>query len=515
MLRIPSVLSGQVLATWLCAIALITAVASAPAAERGLEVGSISDLDLAEVRRLIEQGRVAEPPPIVERRSLSLEQSVKVALENNLRLQVVELGVAIGERGIAGARAKFHPIAGAEGAASGTKRAHSSRLDEKSDTEEAQVFLRQEVPTGGSVTLGAGYSREFEDENSAVNSGNERRTSELAGMSIEVRQPLLAGGRVYVARQRILTAGYDDEINRAELRAAILQVTAETKAAYYQVVRALRQIEVIERAIARDQELIRASKALFDAGSVSKVDVFSAEVRLSDDRVRLASERADLEVTQNELRRVLGLPVSIQIDVGDRTIPFRPVEIELRSWIERALEQRPELMKIRSQLEKSELAIRVSRNALLPSLDIGGAYQPGFDFKSFNWRADLGFSYPLGNVAARSKYEQAELQRDRVSREYTREKRRVDLEVREVEIRLRESVARLKNLTVQVESARSKGEIARGRFEMGLANNLDITNADEELIRSESLLLQALADYASNLALLEARIAGPISPPRP
>ena len=84
------------------------------------------------------------------------------------------------------------------------------------------------------------------------------------------------------------------------------------------------------------------------------------------------------------------------------------------------------------------------------------------------------------------------------------------MEVREIEIRLRESVLRLRNLTGQVENARAKGEVARGRFEMGLANNLDVTNADEELIRSESQLLQALVDYNTNLAILEARIGGPL-----
>ena len=59
-----------------------------------------------------------------------------------------------------------------------------------------------------------------------------------------------------------------------------------------------------------------------------------------------------------------------------------------------------------------------------------------------------------------------------------------------------------------VASARQKREIARGRFELGLANNLDITNADEELIRAESLLLTALVDHATNVARLEASIGG-------
>jgi len=313
-----------------------------------------------------------------------------------------------------------------------------------------------------------------------------------------------------VAKRDILNARYDDEINRAQLKAEILEVTARTKAAYYQVVRAFRQIEVVEQGLERDAELIRASTALFEAGRVSKVDVFSAQIRESNDRARLATSRADLEVAQNGLRKVLGLPIDVQIDITDRTIPFRPVTITLDAWIQHAIEHRPELVRIRSELAKAELAIKLRRNSKLPSLDVTGTYQPGFDWESYNWKAGLGFAYPLGNVAARSHLKQAELQHHRVRREFVRQKRDIDLEVREIEIRLRESVERLRNLTSQVENARSKGEIARGRFEMGMANNLDIRNADEELILSESLLLEALVDYATNLALLEARIAGPI-----
>jgi outer membrane protein len=285
-------------------------------------------------------------------------------------------------------------------------------------------------------------------------------------------------------------------------------VTAETKAAYYATIGAARQVEVIEQAIERDDKLIRASTALFDAGRVSKVDLFSAEISQSNDRARLATAQADLEIAQNALRKVIGLPIDVEIEVTDSTIPFRPIRIELDTWIIRALDTRPELTRLQAQLEKVELAVKVSKNSTLPTLDVSGGFSPGFDWKSYNYSAGLSMEYQIGNVAAESRLSQVRLERDKIRHEIARARRDIDLEVREIEIRLRENVLRLRNLTTSVASARQKGEIARGRFEMGLANNLDITNADEELIRSESLLLQALVDYATNIAQLEARIGG-------
>ena len=65
-------------------------------------------------------------------------------------------------------------------------------------------------------------------------------------------------------------------------------------------------------------------------------------------------------------------------------------------------------------------------------------------------------------------------------------------------------------MTEEVEQARAKLEIANVRFQLGLANNLDITDADTDLTDSESDLLTAITDYASNLARIEAAIVRPI-----
>jgi len=511
--------SRAVAASLLSTLCVLASIASlAPSRVRaegvGMDVGSISDLDLEAVRAVIDQSDDVGAPVVREQLSLSLEESVKKALELNLGLQIVALEAESSESKIVTAKSKFHPVAAVDGSAAGTKRAEDFPAnDQDSNEQTVTAAIQQELPTGGSVGLGIGYGRTFTNEFVVDSNGNavsQVNEAQIAGLGIELSQPLLKGGRIFVARREILAAEYDNEIARSDLRAQMLRVTAGTKAAYFQVVRAVRQIEVIEHAISRDAELIRASTALFDAGRVSKVDVFSADIRLSNDRARLATANADLELAQNQLRQVIGLPIDTHVEATDLTIPFDPVKIELQDWIRRALENRPEMVKLEAQLEKADLAVRLGKNDKLPVLDISGGFQPGFDWASYNWDAGLTFGYQIGNSGPRSALKQAELGREQVRREYIRQRRAIDIEVREIEIALRQNIDRLKNLTVQVESARSKGEIARGRFEMGLANNLDIVNADEELIRSESQLLEALVEYATNIAELEARVAGPI-----
>ena len=482
----------------------------------GLEVGSISELDLEAVRLIIDRSDDPISPDITGHRALSLEEAVQLSLEENLGLQISLRSAEMAEAGVVASEAKFHPLLQVSGGAAGTKRGYpdSDRLSQFTEDEDVMVGIRQEVPTGGSISVGVGYAREYTDENYNQSNGNFssnlETVSEIGGVGIEISQPLLRGGRIFVARKEILDAEYDNEISRAELRSQILSVTAETKTAYYNVIQSVRIIEVIEEALERDVQLIQASRALFEAGRVSKVDVYSAEINQANDLARLAAAQADRELAQNALREVLGLPIDTEVEITDSTIPFDPIQIELKAWIQQAVQNRPEVVRAKVEIEKAELAIRVRKNDVLPNFDVGGGFEPGFDGASWNWNARGEFSYPIGNVAARSRLKQATVDRSRLNTEYTRLKREIELEVREIEIRLRQILEQLKSLILGVENARSKRKIARGRFEMGLADNLDIRNADEELIQTETALLEGLVGYASNLALLEARIGGPI-----
>ncbi|MFP6639639.1 MAG: TolC family protein, partial [Myxococcota bacterium] len=290
----------------------------------GLEIGAISELDLEAVREIIELSDEPAPVADAEFLALSLEQAVQLSLERNLGLQVSVLASESSQLGIRVRESKFHPVMEIAGGAKGTKRGHSedSRPNEFTREQDAVAGIQQQIPTGGEISVGVGYSNKFTDENYLETNGtfvgNLQTESEIAGLGIEIAQPLLRGGRIFVARKEILDAEYDNEISRAELNAEILSVTAETKTAYYRVIQTIRGIEVVEEALVRDAELVRASRALFEAGRVSKVEVYSAEINQAGDLARLASTKAEAEMAQNQLREVLGVPIDVGVDITDR-----------------------------------------------------------------------------------------------------------------------------------------------------------------------------------------------------
>ena len=161
----------------------------------------------------------------------------------------------------------------------------------------------------------------------------------------------------------------------------------------------------------------------------------------------------------------------------------------------------------------------MNQNALLPQLNFVGSYGRGetgttvgtaLDFRGDVWTTGLVFSYPLGNVAARSLLSRAKLEQARFEQELAQTRRLVELQVRAAVIRIRTSLERMKPLAVSVEQSEGKLEVAQARFALGQATNKDVTDAQDSLLKGETSLLRSIVEYDIGLAELEASIAGQI-----
>jgi outer membrane protein TolC len=496
-------------------------------------IGSVSEVDTSEVRKRIEHARGAAEargtdPATMQ---LSLAEAIQIALQANLRLQIAGLDRNIAEALVPAARAKFHPVPGFDAEAGEVRLidALSGFIDDddrgggtlENDSQSVSPFVRQELPTGGTLTLSSQLLRDSlsADPDDTSESAFFDGDTYFSGSTLVLVQPLLRGGSVYVARREILDAEYNLGVAEAQLRAEILQVTADVKQAYYNAILAKRLIEVSEAALARDRHLLEASEALFSAGRASRRDVLSAEIRISDDESSLAENRAAFDDAQLVLRDVLGTPIERPVEPSDARIPFDPVPIETQKWVSAALENRPEILGVLNRLDQTALAVRVAENEVLPALDFFGSYgragfsesfRTTFDWDSQSWTTGLHFEIPFGNVAARERLRVAKFANERVERELRDLERRIQIEVRAESISLRSNFANLAAQTAKLEQSRDKYETANTRFRLGLADNFDVTDAQQDVIDAETAFLGSMVDYVNSQARLEASIAGPL-----
>ncbi|MEN8184114.1 MAG: hypothetical protein ABFS46_16430, partial [Myxococcota bacterium] len=103
--------------------------AQAPPEDPGVQVGNPSELDLEEVRRVIQITELgAEPPPDLRQRHISLEDAILAALQYNLSLQISRLDVDSASREVPATRARFHPVPGFNFVATDEKRVDPVRF---------------------------------------------------------------------------------------------------------------------------------------------------------------------------------------------------------------------------------------------------------------------------------------------------------------------------------------------------------------------------------------------------
>jgi outer membrane protein len=441
---------------------------------------------------------------------LTLQQSIDIALRSNLNIHIGELTRDEIETEISRAKALFHPTAGFGLNVSGERSFPQESPIQELNNQSVTPFISTTMPTGTSLLLSSELGRE---ETSPA-----KFTTEYAsGIGLTVIQPLLRGGRIYVATKPVKDAEFDVRIEEARLRAEILRVTVATKSLYYTVILTEKVIELIQGAIQRDKTLIEASQALLNAGLVTKWDVFSAEISYAKDLAKLVTAQANLESAKNTFLGVLGLPIGQEVFLLEKEISFQPIPLDTEKWIVMAIGNRPEIMEVDEQLSKSLLNIKVAKNLLLPQVDLVGSYGRSHIGSTFGrsldlygqaWGAGLIFSLPLGNVAAKSALSRAGIEQSRLQQELLLRKRQVEQEVRAAVIKLRSSTERMKARSMIVEQARGKMEVSQGRFALGLATNLDIIDAQEDLLDAETDLLQAVVDYNIGIAELEASTGG-------
>lgn len=441
---------------------------------------------------------------------LTLEQCLGIALQKNLSIHIATLTRDALEPEIERAKAFFDSTVGSSFIATDEETV-SDQDPTKVDTQTLSAFISKELPTGGSVIVSSDFGRENETEEPREFGSD---------LTLSVIQPLMRGGRVYVATRPIKDAQFNLKIEEATLRAQILRVTADTKRAYYDLALAKNIIKATETAIERDRTLIEASQALLEAGLGRKRDVVNGKISLAKDETRLAAAREDHDNAMNALLDVLGISLAARIELLDQEIAYESVPLKLNQWVVHALTNRPEILRVNEQLAKSDLNVRTFQNALLPQLDLVTSYGRGqlgstlgraLDFESQSWSAGILFSIPLGNRAAKSDLSRARREHQRLLVERSQAQRLVELEVRTAVTQLQGSTARITPLRAALEQAETLMEIAKGRFSLGLATNEDITDAQEDILDAETDLLSAIVDYNIAIAELEAAIARPVS----
>ncbi len=248
------------------------------------------------------------------------------------------------------------------------------------------------------------------------------------------------------------------------------------------------------------------AKALFElAGDMQRngvgtsIDTLRANVQFQHERQRLTEAQAQLSISLQGLRRLLSLDPDQPLELADTASFFETPAVTMDGSLARAYEQRPELKAVASEIRSAELLKKSAQAERLPRLSLAGgwSYQgltPGTSIPAFQYGGYV--DVPLftgGRIGAQVATRDIQV---KTLTEVQRQVRdQVAYEVRTASTRLESARTEVEAANLGVQLSREGVAQAEDRFKAGVANNIEVITAQDELARANDNQISALYRY--------------------
>lgn len=465
-------------------------------------------------------------------RALSLRECIDLALRHNLDVQIERYGPDIERFYLKGAYGAYEPVF--------NFRAERMFLDQPGsfDPKKSGVDFPYELTTdsvgpglSGRLPSGLTYDltarsdffdarTDFSSDPARLNDfpprGIRYTNQYFATAGITLRQPLLKDFWIDSNRQKILVNKKNLKISEMTLRWQLMHTVTAVQLAYYDLIFAHEKVKDEEQFLEMARQLFGETKRRVQVGDLPQLDEKQAESQVETRQSDLFAAQQDLAEKQNALRILLTDDFKAWVDVDLRPAeglvaveePFNRDE----SW-QNALRQRPDLLRVRAELEKQSINVRYLHNQLFPSLDLVGSYGArGAQHAFEDAVGDVGdgqhpahsfgvvLSVPLGNRTARNNYNASQAQKKQAELFVKKAEQNILAQVDNA-MKLAQSVfRRVKSTHLARVFADDALKAERKKLENGISTTFIVLEYLQRLADARAAEIRALADYNKAVA---------------
>ncbi|HVA95095.1 MAG TPA: TolC family protein [Candidatus Dormibacteraeota bacterium] len=296
---------------------------------------------------------------------------------------------------------------------------------------------------------------------------------------------------------------------RAAQRAAVLSVADArdtvvyvVTAGYLRVLAESARVDSAKAQVQSAQAIYQQASDRFDSGLSAKIDVTRSQVELQTQQGRLTAEQGELAKQKIILARLIGVPSGQQLILTDK-MPYAPLEnLTLEQAIALASQNRADLQAAEAQVHAAELARKAASAERYPTLGIGADYgvigiNPANSHGTFSVTGQLQFPLWQGG-RIRGDIEQADATLQRRRAEYDDLRAKVEAEVRTAYLDLNAAADQVRVAQSRRKLAEDELKQARDRFASGVADTVEVVQAQEVVSSAEQNYIQSLS--AHNLA---------------
>jgi outer membrane protein len=467
--------------------------------------------------------------------SLTLEDAVKRALENNLDIAIERINQQTYDVDIASIRSVYSPVLSSTVSSQTSKFASTSTISGAATgsaiTSDTFVFnggFTQDVPWGGGNFL-ATLDNRRQATTSLTATVNPQYTPTWA---LQYTQPLLRNFRIDGTRQELLVTRLNQDVSDIQLQQTVINTLADVRNAYWDYVFAVQSVDVGRQSLDLAEELLRNNQMKVEIGTMAPIDVVQAQSQVAQQRQVLVTAEGTRRSAEIALKKLIVNGTSdplwaSTIEPVDRP-DFRPEPIDLNAATKRALSSRTDILQARKTQEANGVTIGYLQNQRYPQVNLQTRYAttgiggtqfitagsgvnrevidviPGgyldalstlFRNRLPTWSLGLNISYDLGASAAEASVAKARIQLNQI-----------DVQLRQLELEVTSDISnaavQVQNTAERVQAAQSARDLAQqqldaenSKFGVGMSTNYQVVLAQRDLANAQHNELQAVLAY--------------------
>ncbi len=340
-------------------------------------------------------------------RSMTLAESISIALEHNLDIQIERINPLIAESNRRMVYGDYDPVMSLRTShdfnqdPGGLDAQQRPYLGSVTDSDALSGSLSGVLPTGMSYSLSSFAANTYGNAPRFLTIGTNQivirdafensRAQFLVG---ELRQPLLKNFWIDGTRLSLRLKTKDLKVADLNLRMRIINTVSSVEQAYYDLIASRENVKSAEIALQLAKRLYEENKKKVEVGTMAQLDERQAQAQMAANEAALIEARRSVDFGQNVLKALLSddyekwHPVTI---VPQEKLEALPEDLDTQRAWDQAFQLRPDLHALVTDLERRDLITKFTRNQMFPQLDV---------FGSVGWQGSGSeFSDAMGQVS--------------------------------------------------------------------------------------------------------------------
>ncbi len=426
-----------------------------------------------------------------EEPALTLQDCIEIALKNNSQLRNAERRVEIAGTSVTTAMANLLPRVNAS-------------IGSGKYIQGARV-VQTDVPLGLDPVTG----RILYEQREIVQERIERNSHQAR---VSLSQNIFDFGQTINGIKEVKASESAEQYSMISTKQTVI---LNVKKAYYELLKAYRLQEVYQEAVRLAQEQVNRAQAMFDIGLASQAEVFQAKVTLGSNQMNLITQQNLVEMAHANLNNALGRNPSTPFKlIEDKSEPIFP-DYQFEDAVNTAISNNQDIKTLELQAKAYMYSTRVAKGRYLPAIAASVSYSRNNDDYTRVYSSELNrdFSASLGIGLDLNIFngfsDQAAVQRESINYQMAMEnlaerKRTVTAEVKQYFLQFNAYKEILDINRQNIEAAKENLRLQLEKRRVGSGTELEVAQAQVELTRAQSTLVQAEYDAKISKAQLEA-----------